>query len=80
MILSFRTDRSEQTVKTQIKLHILDASYSMVKPSGSKLRVIITNVLGVRIFTVFQFINLYFTACYFQSYFLIPKDWTVLAV
>ena len=66
MILSFRTDRSEQTVQTQIRLLLEEQSdqglhclpfrlhrldsHSMVEPHSSNFRVITTNVLGVRIF------------------------------
>ena len=66
MFLSFQTDKSGQTVQTQIRLlqrsslirvytvcHslcIVWTYYSMVEPHSSNFRVITTNVLGVRIF------------------------------
>ena len=69
MILSFQTDRSEQTVQTQIRLLLEEQSdqglhclpfclhrldfYSMVEPHSSNFRVITTKVLGVRIFRKF---------------------------
>ena len=65
MILSFRTDRSGQTVQTQITLLLIRVytvcnsgcifwvHYSLVKPSCSNFRVITANVLGVRIFRNF---------------------------
>ena len=61
MFLSFRTDRSGQTVQTQIRLctvcHsvcIVWTHYSMVEPHSSNFRVITTNSLGVRIFRKFM--------------------------
>ena len=74
MIPSFRTDRSGQTVQTQIRLeeksdqglyclqyrlHPL-MQYSTVKPSCSNFRVVTANSLGVRIFKIFTV--LYFLA------------------
>ena len=44
MILSFWTDRSGQTVQTQIRL-LLEVRYSLVKPSCSNFRVIVANFL-----------------------------------
>ena len=68
MILSFRTDRSEQTAQTQIRLLLPEQSdqglyclqsvcivwmhCSTVKPLCSNLRVITANVSGIRIFMV----------------------------
>ena len=69
IFLSFRTDRSGQTVQTQIRL-LLESSlirvyavcnsgcifwvhYSSIKPSCSNFRVITANFLGVRIFRIF---------------------------
>ena len=65
MVLSFRTDRSGQTVQTQIRLLLEEQSdqglhyfksgcifwvhYSSVKQSCSNFRVITANFLGVRI-------------------------------
>ena len=70
MILSFRTDRSEQTVQTQIRVYtvchsicIIWAPYSMVEPPSSNFRVITTNVLGVRIFRKFTVP----TTCFYGS-------------
>ena len=64
MIPSFRTDKSEQTVQTQISLirvytvcHsvcIVWTHYSMVEPHSSNFRVITTNFLCVRIFMKFM--------------------------
>ena len=55
--LSFRTDRSGQTVQTQIRLLLFaipSASFGlMVEPHSSDFRVITTNLLGVRIFRKF---------------------------
>ena len=64
MFLSFRTDRSGQTVQTQtsslIRVYtvcysvcIVWTHYSMVEPHSSNFRVITTNFLGVRIFRKF---------------------------
>ena len=63
MILSFRTDRSGQTVQTQIRLIrvyticnsgcIFWVHYSLVKPSGWNFRVITANFWGVRINRIF---------------------------
>ena len=71
LILSFRTDRSGQTVQTQIRLlekqsdqglhclqfclHLLDVLL-MVKPLCSNFRVITANSSGVRIFRIFTVI------------------------
>ena len=63
-VLSFRTDRSEQTVQTSL-IRVYTVCHSvcivwthccMVEPHGSNFRVITTNFLGVRIirkFTVY---------------------------
>ena len=68
MFQSFRTDRSGQTVQTQIRLLLEEQSdqglhclrfrlyhldYSMVEPHSSNFRVIIKKFLGVRIFRKF---------------------------
>ena len=67
IFLSFRTDRSGQTVQTQIRLRsslvrvytvchsvcIVWTHYSMVEPHSSNFRVITTKFLGVRIFRKF---------------------------
>ena len=65
MFLSFRTDRSGQTVQTQIRgllirvytvchfICIVWTHYSMVEPHSSTFRVMTTNFLGVRIFRKF---------------------------
>ena len=74
MILSFRTDRSGQTVQTQIRLLLEEQSdqglhclqfrlyllvhYSSVKPSCSNFRVIAANFLGFRIFKIFTVYHL----------------------
>ena len=64
-IISFQTDRSEQTVQTQIRLLLIRVyivchsvcivwtHYSMVEQHSSNFRVITTNSLGVRIFRKF---------------------------
>ena len=66
MILSFQTDRSWQTVQTQISWSnlirvytvcnfgcIVWVHYSSVKPSCSNFRMTTANFLGVRIFRIF---------------------------
>ena len=64
IFLSFRTDRSGQTVQTQIRLRsslvrvytvchsvcIVWTHYTMIEPHSSNFRVITTKFLGVRIF------------------------------
>ena len=73
VFLSFRTDRSGQTVQTQIRLirvytvcHsvcIVWTHYSMVEPHSSNFRVITTNFLRVRIFRKFTVLT-YFCQFY----------------
>ena len=68
MILSFQTDRSGQTVQTQINLIrvytvcnsgcIFCVHYSLVKPSCSNFRVIAANFWGVRVFRNFTVVFL----------------------
>ena len=73
MFLNFQTDRSEQTVLTQIGLLSLSrvytvchyicifwTYYSMVRPPCSNFRVITANYLGVQIFRNFTVICLVF--------------------
>ena len=73
IFLSFRTDRSGQTVQTQIRLlsliwvytvcHsvcIVWTHYSMVEPHISNFRVIITICFGVRIFRKFTVLKMDF--------------------
>ena len=80
MFLSFRTDRSEQTMQTQIRLLLEERSdqvytvchsvcivwthYSMGESHSSNFRVITTNVLGVRIFRKY---TVYFNQILFSS-------------
>ena len=80
MILSFRTDRSGQTVQTQIRLLLYTVynsvcifwmHYSMVKPSCSNFRVITTNFWGVQMFrhfTVLDASKLVYTDKYNDKY------------
>ena len=54
IFLSFRTNRSGQTVQTVCHSVCIDwTHYSMVEPHSSNFRVITTNFLGVRIFRKF---------------------------
>ena len=76
IFLSFRTDRSGQTVQTQIRLLLIRVytvchsvcivwtHSSMVEPPSSNFRVITTNFWGVRIFRKFTVLPLVFsTTC-----------------
>ena len=60
MILGFHTDRSTQTVQTQIRLLLLHfwMHCCMLKPACSNFKIITAIIPGVQIFTIFIVVKL----------------------